>query len=34
MVVELYEGIGVFVPPSRSSFGDKVAARPPDSHLE
>lgn len=34
IIVELYEGIEVFVPSSGSSFGDKVTSSPPDSHLE
>lgn len=34
IIVELYKGIGVFVPSSHSSFGDKVTWLPPSSHQE
>lgn len=34
IIVELYKNIGMFVPFSRSSFGDKVTSLPPRSHQE
>lgn len=34
IIVELYKNIGVFVPFSCSSFGDKVTSLPPRSHQE
>lgn len=32
IIAELYKGIGVFVPSSHSSFGDKVTSLPPSSN--